>query len=510
MKILDDNKNRKSQYKEGKRALTDDIKVSIPDDVLKDKSIYAFGDSILYGHTEPDKSFPRLISRDYNMKLTMCAVNGATVIKGDNHILTQVKHAPDKAPDVILFDGYTNDAYVKTFDSIGEVQGGSATKFDNTTFCGGFEEILYTMKQKWPDTPIVFVTIHKSGGREWNIQCRLRELAMELCRQWDVRIADVFHDATLDTRDDAQMSQYIIGGAGSHPNESACRSFYIPVVVKKLKEVLADSLTTLSDNINDTVDLAVFAGQSNMSGRGNAADAVSCDMNAGFEYRAVSRPDMLVPITEPFGLNEDKKNGLTDIGSDGKTKRSGSMVSALVNEYYQKTGRQLVAVSASMGGTSTAQWKDNYISDATARLDAAKKFLQSNKIQIGRVFVVWCQGETDGDNMVSAQTYTHNTMTILDKFKAHGTGHCFLVQIGHYNYLDYPNGSGSMTGEDFDNRYQTIRRAQAALCEENDFVTCSASFEPHIENMIDQYHYNQTAYNEVGKQCGGAIAEFYK
>ena len=45
--------------------------------------------------------------------LTMCAVNGATICESDNWILTQVAAVPEEKPDLILFDGYTNDAYEK-------------------------------------------------------------------------------------------------------------------------------------------------------------------------------------------------------------------------------------------------------------------------------------------------------------------------------------------------------------------------------------------------------------
>lgn len=45
--------------------------------------------------------------------LTMCAANGATICKSDNWILTQVAAVPEEKPDLILFDGYTNDAYGK-------------------------------------------------------------------------------------------------------------------------------------------------------------------------------------------------------------------------------------------------------------------------------------------------------------------------------------------------------------------------------------------------------------
>lgn len=522
-----------------KTIYTDDIDEKNSDYLLRGKTVYAFGDSIVYGHKTPEKSFMRLIADDYNMNLDMYAVNGASVIcvdslekedaseeKTGNYIIKQVQNAPSEAPDVIIFDGYTNDAYgdpstdsfnskgnrIDIMENLGEIQGRTASEFDNQTFCGAFEEIIYTMKQKWPDTPILFVTIHKSGGRNWEVQKKLCELAIEMCNEWDVEIADIFNDTTLDSREEEQMQKYIISAAGSHPNVDACREFYIPLVTAKLKDIFEDSMgiSTLPDNINDTVDLAVFAGQSNMSGRGSAIDAVKCDINAGFEYKSISNPTTLVPVAEPFGLGEEKEGGIADYGSNGTTKRTGSMVSAAVDEYYKQTGRQLVAVSASIGGTSTAQWKSNYVNDAVQRLDKAKAFLEQNGINVGRTFVVWCQGESDGDAKMTAENYMANTKDIFDIFKTHGAQKCFMVQIGHYNYIDYSGITNGLTGEEWDEKYGIIRDAQTELCEtDNDFVLVG-SFEPYIDDMKDRYHYNQSTYNAVGKTVGESIAEFYK
>lgn len=509
------------------------------DYLLYGRSVYAFGDSIVFGHTKPEESFMQLIAEDYNMDLAMYAVNGATVVNTDssekedaseskesNYIINQIRNASSEAPDMIVFDGYTNDAYgdpetdsfnskgvhINIMENLGEIQGSDAAEFDNKTFCGGFEEIIYTMKQKWPDTPIVFVTIHKSGGRDWDIQCKLRELAIQMCDEWGVYVADVFNDTSLDTNDPEQMKNYIINGAGSHPNVEACREFYIPVVTAAMKEASENNMefSVLPDNINDKVDLAVFAGQSNMSGRGSAADAVVCDINAGFEYKAISDPATLVRIEEPFGLGEDKEGSIADFNSDGTSKRTGSMVSAVVDEYYRQTGRQLVAVSASIGGSSTAEWLGNYIYDAVDRLDAAKRFLTRNGIEIGRTFVVWCQGESDGDQKMTAEAYTANTKDIFDFFKQHGAEKCFMVQTGHYNYIDYPGITKGHTGEEWDECYGVIRGAQTAMCCADEDFVLAGSFEPYIEDMKDRYHYYQSAYNAVGQTVGQNIADFYE
>ena len=50
--------------------------------------------------------------------------------------------------------------------------------------------------------------------------------------------------------------------------------------------------------------LMMFMGQSNMAGRGNKKEAPLLIPGAGYEYRAVTMPDGLSVLKEPFGENE--------------------------------------------------------------------------------------------------------------------------------------------------------------------------------------------------------------
>ncbi|MBQ8540515.1 MAG: SGNH/GDSL hydrolase family protein [Clostridia bacterium] len=203
--------------------------------LLQGKNVYAFGDSIVYGHTAPETSFMQLIADETKITLTMNAKNGATVIDtGENTIVTQVRNASCLKPDIVLFDGYTNDAYSCVLKNIGYPKGRNETSFDNKTFCGAFEEIIYTIKTKWPDAKLLFVAVHKNAARDWSVQLTLHDAAVAICREWGVEIADVFSDTAFDTRDADQMKEFIIGASGSHPNEAGYRKFYIPLVIEKL------------------------------------------------------------------------------------------------------------------------------------------------------------------------------------------------------------------------------------------------------------------------------------
>lgn len=210
-----------------------------------------------------------------------------------------------------------------------------------------------------------------------------------------------------------------------------------------------------------------------------------------------------MPVSEPFGLGEERIGEICDMNSDGSSKRIGSMVSALIDAYFHQCGRKIIGVCASKGGTITEQWKKVYIKDAVSRLDTARLFLKTKNILIENIFVVWCQGETDGDNNVCAEEYTKNLKYLFREFKMHGAEKCFLIQTGHYNYIDYPHG-----GIEQDKKYEVIREAQRTICtNDKDFVMI-ASFEPYISQMKDQFHYNQNAYNAVGKTAGKAMANF--
>lgn len=260
--------------------------------------------------------------------------------------------------------------------------------------------------------------------------------------------------------------------------------------------------TTEPDQKKGTVDLILFAGQSNMSGRGEKENAVFCPPEAGFEYRPVSQPGILLPVREPFGLGEDRAGGLDD-RTDGGTRRSGSMVSAAVAEYFRNTGRKAVAVSASKGGTETGQWLNGLLADALERLELTRQFLKDTGWETGHRFLVWCQGETDADHCISTESYIRRTEKIMDAFFSHGIQCCFLVQTGHYHGEYDTTEAERMERE---RQYERIRNAQLTLCREQKRIILAASFEPYLQEMKDAFHYYQTVYNQVGETVGKAMA----
>lgn len=241
-------------------------------------------------------------------------------------------------------------------------------------------------------------------------------------------------------------------------------------------------------------DLFLFMGQSNMAGRGlvtreHAQGFPPLTEGAGYEYRAVSAPGRLYAIVEPFGRCENRADGI----DDGAMK-TGSLVTAFANACYEQTGVPVVGVSASKGGSAIAQWQPGgaFLTDTLGRFHDAVRFLDGAGHEIRHKFMLWCQGETDGDLGTSKEQYTEQFLRMLGEMKRAGIETCFLIRIGHYNGTGAQDYSEIMTAQDM------LARAGG------DVVMVSASLAGMRERglMKDEFHYYQQAYNEVGAEAG--------
>ena len=241
----------------------------------------------------------------------------------------------------------------------------------------------------------------------------------------------------------------------------------------------------------DGVDLILFAGQSNMAGRGIAHLAPY--VKEGYEFRAVSQPTKLFHLQEPFGKTEDNPAGIND-----ENKKTGSLVSSLVNAYYDCTRRMVVGVSAAKGGSSILEWQPGtaYCTDILERLSRCESFLSAQNIPIKNRFLIWCQGETDGDHGMSSHEYKMHFTALQDVLSKAGVTQTFLIQIG--NKRDGPE------------KFQQIIRAQRELAQTGQVVLIANAFEwmAELDLMKDSYHYTQTGYNLCGDQAGLNLAAY--
>ena len=132
-------------------------------------------------------------------------------------------------------------------------------------------------------------------------------------------------------------------------------------------------------------------------------------------------------------------------------------------------------------------------------LKNVQTFCEQHNITLRHQYLLWCQGESDGDHHTSADEYTKQFMHMYEKLKAVGIEHCFLIGIGAYN------------GTADDICYDEIRNAQYSFAERRkDITVVSRLFETMKARglMKDSFHYYQAGYNEVGKDAAQNTAKY--
>lgn len=246
-------------------------------------------------------------------------------------------------------------------------------------------------------------------------------------------------------------------------------------------------------------DLILFMGQSNMSGAGgNAEEAPELIKGAGYEYRAITQPDELCVLTEPFGVNEHKKDFLDD---RGLIERGGSLVTAFVNAYYEETKERVVAVSASRGSAQISSFNNYLVEDVIERLEAAKETMMEQQVNIRHIYMVWFQGETDAYAETPEEQYIGGMQKLLNTLQPYGVEKCFVIQIGNV----------IMGDEVVDT--EPMQAIQEKLCENDEnFILVSALPKEICEPpyMEDKIHFTQQGLNLIGADAGKTAGNYVK
>lgn len=259
----------------------------------------------------------------------------------------------------------------------------------------------------------------------------------------------------------------------------------------------ASNSTSTDENYNFT-DVFLFLGDGNMSGLGEAEDALICSNGHGFEYKSISNNTKLSELKEPFGVKENNSN------LDDSSNKSGGMVSSFVEGYYEETNIPVVAVSASATNSSIEDWKigSNYFIEAKNRLSSCLDYLATRDSFIVRnVNIVWCQGIMDADN------YASNELNYFDILNQMVTGFkndssleinkCFIIPTSEY-----------LDGKINDNQ-SLLANAQIELCKNNEnFILASNKFHNVPSSLRKDPYFHQGAYNVTGYDAGKNVGYY--
>lgn len=223
---------------------------------LTGKRVLTFGDSIIAGHLYKKAGFMEFVAEQEGMTVKKYANNGACIMPGTpvdeegigGMILTdQIEKAAKngETADYIVFDGGTNDAYVPIMEKLGNVREKS---METDTFAGAFRKTIDTMQKNWPEAVLVYTAVHRLGYREREVQEALHAIALNICAEMGVTVADLYDDCKLDTADEVMCKKYSFdilkdgipapgeNPTGTHPNLLAVQEYYLPFVSETLRK----------------------------------------------------------------------------------------------------------------------------------------------------------------------------------------------------------------------------------------------------------------------------------
>lgn len=239
-------------------------------------------------------------------------------------------------------------------------------------------------------------------------------------------------------------------------------------------------------------DIIIFSGQSNMQGQTESCPSKNNPIESAVEYRYLT--DEFIPLCHPCGeaIEEDVLAG----AFEGK----GSLLPDFCKAYIAETGHEVVAVHAARGATQVHQWLPScrrfevFIAKCKAAISKVKE-----TDEVGNIWLVWLQGESDALASVSCDDYkkmlNEFRVAIEKEIPLDGFG---IIRVGKF--------AGPVVGK-LENDIRIIR-AQEELCKTDDFtlltrITGVCTNDP--EKWINPYykgHYNNAAMELIGTVAG--------
>jgi Carbohydrate esterase, sialic acid-specific acetylesterase len=268
--------------------------------------------------------------------------------------------------------------------------------------------------------------------------------------------------------------------------------------LEKTKSIeIVESSNEVVDKNDDaeTVDLVLFIGQSNMSGRGSSEKSIKVPQGVAYEYK--SETDEIIHLKDPVGESEPNKA------------ESGSLIPSLLLSLYGnlEEKRSTIAIVSAKGGSSVSDWqRGEYLYNlAVNKLNEAITHINSRPdLKIGKVYYVWLQGERDAILSTTKEEYINKYKQLhSDLLNDINANEGFMIRTGY----DYRDDSDTKMNE-------KIISAQNSLTNKiSDLIMISKLASTFtVENGLvseDGVHYTQKGLNILGKDAGENLAEYF-
>lgn len=209
----------------------------------KDKTIVAFGDSVLagWGWKEGTGIIQPLKEKYTDAVWINKAESGANmaVTSNPSHtpIVTQIKNYTGAA-DAIILNGGVNDK--NNGLPIGSIETNYDASYNTRTFCGALESALQHIMDRYPLAVKLYIIPH-SFAKDNSYVDSIYSKAIEICDKWNMPYLDmrVYSQIAMTSinKDKYTYNPNSKKGDGVHPNETWYRTFYCPVIDQTLQNL---------------------------------------------------------------------------------------------------------------------------------------------------------------------------------------------------------------------------------------------------------------------------------
>lgn len=257
------------------------------------------------------------------------------------------------------------------------------------------------------------------------------------------------------------------------------------------------------------IDIIIFSGQSNMQGESDSLSENETVPNA-YEYKWLT--NSTVPLCNPVGesIRYDMSEGVAPcmemrgqkwldahiIGSScyGNT----NLVPSFCRAYLKDTDREVMAVHIAKGSTQISYWlpgADGY--KMLLKKGSAAIRWANEEYEIGKIYFVWLQGESDAIMGVKKEEYKDSLCILGAALKAELSIDLFgVIRVGRFTR---------------DERDDEILSAQDEVCAEVDGfamltdIAAELNEDPVYMNPKVAGHYSAYGYEVLGDAAGNTL-----
>ena len=209
----------------------------------KNKTIVAFGDSILagWGWKEGTGIIQPLKEKYTDAVWINKAESGANMAVTSSPAHTPIVNQITSytgAANAIILDGGVNDK--NNGISIGSIATVYDATYDISTFCGALESSLQCIMDRYPLAVKLYIIPH-SFAKDNSYVDSIYSKAIEICDKWNMPYLDMrkCSQIAMTSKNKSKYTRNANSGVGDgvHPVESWYRTFYSPVIDQKLRNL---------------------------------------------------------------------------------------------------------------------------------------------------------------------------------------------------------------------------------------------------------------------------------